>query len=200
MLGGLYEEMPFRDSSFDEFVAAHVRDLMHTAYLIVCDESEAEDLVQESLLRVAKRWPRVRAMDRPAAYARRILVNLAIDGARGQTRRRQELDHAAGADPTTEVWFDVSDGRTEAALDAVAQRGLLLDALRQLSPRQRAVIVLRYFHDLSEAETARLLGCSVGTVKGSSSRGLERLRDLVEPQRTRSGDGAAHIRCGGTEA
>jgi RNA polymerase sigma-70 factor (sigma-E family) len=173
--------MPARDASFDEFVSAHVRDLMNSAYLISCDESEAEDLVQECLVRVAKRWRRVQTMDLPAAYARRILVNLAIDGGRAQTRRRQELGrngHDAELLP-----FGLVDNQAEAAFDAVPDRALLLDALRRLAPQQRAVIVLRYFNDLSEAETAKLLGCSIGTVKSSAARGLERLRDIVTPQR-----------------
>ena len=176
--------MSARDASFDEFVSAHVRDLMNTAYLISCDYSEAEDLVQECLVRVAKRWRRVQAMDLPAAYARRILVNLAIDGGRAQTRRRQELGRD-GRDAEL-LPFGLVDDRAEAAFSAIPERALLLDALRRLAPQQRAVIVLRYFNDLSEAETAKVLGCSIGTVKSSGARGLERLRDIVAPQRTPS--------------
>lgn len=181
--GGLDEEMPDRDVSFDDFVVAHVRGLMSTAYLICCDESEAEDLVQECLLRVANRWRRVRAMEMPGAYARRILVNLAIDGGRGQRRRRAELGNAGS--PGLESGLaqsDAIDARAEAAFDAITARAPLLDGLRRLSPQQRAVLVLRYFHDLSEAETARVLGCGVGTVKSSGARGLERLRTMVEPE------------------
>ena len=187
-------------ASFDEFVATQMRDLMNTAYLISGDESEAEDLVQECLVRVAKRWRRVRAMDQPAAYARRILVNLAIDDRRGQTRRRQELAHVAQTEQETELdELDLIDHRAEAAFEAITVRGPLLDALRRLSPQQRAVIVLRYFHDLSEAETARLLGCGVGTVKSSTARALERLRDIVEPQRTHK-DNASQIQSGRTQS
>jgi DNA-directed RNA polymerase specialized sigma24 family protein len=69
-------------TDFEQFVAAHVDDLLRTAYLIVWDEAEAEDLAQECLLKVARRWPRVRRMEQPQAHARRILVNLALDGAR----------------------------------------------------------------------------------------------------------------------
>jgi RNA polymerase sigma-70 factor (sigma-E family) len=193
--------MPGRDSSFDEFVAAHVRQLMNTAYLISCDESEAEDLVQECLLRVAGRWPRVRAMDLPAAYARRILINLAIDGRRGQVRRRHELGPAGGGGQNAELAeFDLVDDHAQAPFEALGDRAALLDALRRLSPRQRAVIVLRYFEDLSEAETARLLGCGVGTVKGSAARGLDRLREIVGPQRTRDQGSVSQIRSEGTES
>ncbi|HEX3617985.1 MAG TPA: SigE family RNA polymerase sigma factor [Solirubrobacteraceae bacterium] len=182
------------DASFDEFVTAHVHGLLNTAYLISCDESDAEDLVQECLLRVAKRWPRVRAMEMPAAYARRILVNLAIDGRRGQARRRRELGHSGHGDQEPDFGrSDRVDNQAEAAFELVADRAPLLDALRRLSSRQRAVIVLRYFEDLSEAETARLLGCGVGTVKASTARGLDRLRDIVEPQRTQSPGSASQI-------
>lgn len=190
--------MPSRDASFDEFVAAHVRDLMNTAYLISCDESEAEDLVQECLVRVAKRWRRVQTMDLPGAYARRILVNLAYDGGRAQTRRRQELG-PGGHDPEL-LPFGLVDDRAETAFERIPDRALLLDALRRLAPQQRAVIVLRYFNDLSEADTAKLLGCSVGTVKSSGARGLERLRDIVAPQRPRSQGTASQIRPGRTES
>src|SRR5690348_17833462 len=79
-------------AEFDQFVAAHVDDLLRTAYLIVWDEGEAEDLVQECLLKVARRWPRVRRMEQPKAYARRIVVNLALDDARRRARRRHELE------------------------------------------------------------------------------------------------------------
>src|SRR5438067_2161235 len=84
-------------ADFDQFVAAHVDDLLRTAYLIVWDEGEAEDLVQECLLKVARRWPRVRRMEQPRAYARRILVNLALDGARGRVQRRRELEPGTSA-------------------------------------------------------------------------------------------------------
>lgn len=187
-----------RDASFDEFVTAHVRDLMNTAYLISCDESEAEDLVQECLVRVAKRWRRVQAMDRPAAYARRILVNLAIDGGHAQTRRRQELGRE-GQDAEM-LPVGIIDDRAQAAFHAIPERALLLDALRRLAPQQRAVIVLRYFNDLSEAQIAKLLGCNVGTVKSSGARGLERLRAIVAPERARSHDATSSLRPERTES
>ena len=156
-------------SDFDQFVATHVDDLLRTAYLIVWDEAEAEDLVQECLLKVAHRWPRIRRMEQPRAYARRILVNLAVDGARGRARRRRELEPEAASliavDP----------------LPALDTRAELLQALGELPARQRAVLVLRYFNDLTEAEVAEVLGCSPGTVKSSASRGLARLRDVLKP-------------------
>ena len=157
-------------SDFDKFVAAHVDDLLRTAYLIVWDEGEAEDLVQECLLKVARRWPRVRRMEQPQAYARRILVNLALDGARRRAQRRRELE------PGTPPILSAID-----PLQTLETRAELLEALGQLHERQRAVLVLRYFNDLTEAQVADVLGCSPGTVKSSASRGLARLREALQP-------------------
>ena len=157
-------------ADFDNFVAAHVDDLLRTAYLIVWDEGEAEDLVQECLLKVARRWPRVHRMEQPQAYARRILVNLALDGARRRAQRRRELE----AGDATSLW-------AVDPLQALETRAELLQALAQLHERQRAVLVLRYFNDLTEAQVADVLGCSPGTVKSSASRGLARLREALQP-------------------
>ena len=167
---GLYRLMARTDADFDAFVAAHVNDLLRTAYLIAWDEVEAEDLVQECLFKVARRWPRVRSMDQPRAYARRILINLATDGARSRARRRVELEPPSASSAERSV-------DPLAALDTHAE---LVDALGQLPPRQRAVLVLRYFNDLTEAQAAEVLGCSAGTVKSNASRGLARLREVFE--------------------
>jgi len=164
---GLYEVM----DDFDEFVAGNLEQLLKTAYLIAWDASEAEDLVQECLLKVARRWPRVRGMAQPRAYARRILINLALDGARGRARRRGELDATPGD----------ADEPSQDLLVGFETRAELLDALGRLTPRQRAVLVLRYFNDLTEAQTAEVLGCSSGTVKSNTSRGLARLREVLAP-------------------
>jgi RNA polymerase sigma-70 factor (sigma-E family) len=158
-------------NDFDQFVASAVEPLLRTAHLITWDAGEAEDLVQECLLQVARRWPRVRRMEQPLAYARRILINLAVDDARGRAKRRTELD---------------GDGATvdEPARDVLAgleTRDELLAALAQLTPRQRAVLVLRYFNDLTEPQVAEVLGCSTGTVKSNASRGLARLREALSP-------------------
>jgi RNA polymerase sigma-70 factor (sigma-E family) len=160
---------------FDQFVVEHVDELLRTAYLIVWDEREAEDLVQECLFKVARRWPRVHSMDRPVAYARRILVNLALDGSRGRARRRRELELAPAVPDAADEPFTAQDARAE-----------LYDALAGLPLRQRTVLVLRYFNDLTEAQAAEALGCSTGTVKSSSSRGLARLREALCPVTTRT--------------
>jgi RNA polymerase sigma-70 factor (sigma-E family) len=156
---------------FEQFVMDRTDQLLRTAYLLAGDLAEAEDLVQETLLRVARRWHKVGAMDHPAAYARRILVNLAIDGAEQRARRAGELAVAA----TCGVG-DQADGRAERDLQAVDTHAALLGALASLPARQRAVIVLRYWEDLPEADVAAILGCSAGTVKSTASRGLARLR------------------------
>jgi RNA polymerase sigma-70 factor (sigma-E family) len=163
-------------TDFDEFVAENVDGLLRTAYLIVWDEAEAEDLVQECLLKVARRWPRIRRMERPLAYARRILVNLTLDGARGRARRRSELEPSARPEAVAIDALAAVDGRAE-----------LLHALSQLTARQQAVLVLRYFNDLTEAEVADVLGCPSGTVKSSASRGLARLREALQPVHSNQG-------------
>lgn len=162
--------------SFDAFVAANLDGLARTAYLITWDEHEADDLVQECLLKVARRWERVVAMQQPVAYARRVLVNLALDDAKRRTRRRAELDQgrATGDQGSREVGIEPPE------LALVGVRAELVSGLAALAPRQRAVLVLRYFVDLSEAETARTLGCSVGTVKNTAAKALVRLRERLE--------------------
>ncbi len=168
--------MKSRDRSrddFDRFVATSAKDLLRTAYLIAWDLTLAEDLVQESLFEIARRWPRVRSMEFPAAYARRILVNKALDGATRRSRHRSELeDH--GDPPATAL----RDAAAERELELAGTKSDLIDALKQLAPVQRAVLVLRYFGDLSEAQIAETLGCTVGTVKSTNARALDRLRQM----------------------
>lgn len=172
-------------SEFDRFVESSADGLLRAAYLITWDLAEAEDLVQECLFRVARRWPRVRKMDHPTAYARTVLVHLALDGGKHRTRRRAELVEASAErldrhedDAAVRVL-----GRVEASAD-------LVQALGSLAPRQRVALVLRYFEDLSEADVAEAMGCSVGTVKSTTSRALERLRQVVDVSpSTRTNDG-----------
>lgn len=156
-------------TTFEEFASEHAESLLRTAHLVTMDEGEAEDLVQECLLMLSQRWPRVGAMDRPLAYARRVLVNLAVRGGAKRTQRRAELDTSA-----------VEGVADFAAIELLEARDELWAALRRLTPRQRAVLVLRYFHDLSEAQTAEVLGCSAKTVSSTSSRSLTQLRELIE--------------------
>jgi RNA polymerase sigma-70 factor (sigma-E family) len=156
---------------FERFTALEADPLLRSAYLMAGDRGEAEDLVQECLLRLARKWPRVRSMEHPAAYARRVLFNLILDGGRQRARRRTELlashttEEHGSADQTT----------------AVQEHVELVQALGGLPARQRAVLVLRYFVDLPASEVALILGCSPGTVKSSASRALERLREALDP-------------------
>jgi RNA polymerase sigma-70 factor (sigma-E family) len=162
---------------FDAFVAAHAEGLLRTAYLMTADEQEAEDLVQECLLRLAPRWGRIGRMDHPLAYARRVLVNLAVRGSTGRARRHGEL-HPVALDRLI----------TSPPDDLLADRSELWAALGQLTARQRAVLVLRYFHDLSEVQVAEMLGVTTSTVSSTTARSLAQLRGLIPhvPSQTRS--------------
>ena len=163
---------------FEAFTAACTDELIRTGFLMVDDLSEAKDLVQETLIRVARRWHRVRTMDRPVAYARRILVNLVIDGAPDRSRRIRELSRPSGE----AVPFDVFDRAATETLGTSETRVDLIEALMSLSPRQRAVLVLRYWVDLPESEVARIMNCSVGTIKSTASRSLVQLREQITSQ------------------
>jgi RNA polymerase sigma-70 factor (sigma-E family) len=160
---------------FEGFVAAHAETLLRTAYLITADEREAEDLVQECFLRLASRWGRVANMDHPLAYARRILVNLAVRGSTGRAQREAELKA---------VVVDQFAGPT--ADELLADRDELWVALGQLTMRQRAILVLRYFHDLSETQVAEMLGITASTVSSTTSRSLAQLRGLIDPAPSRA--------------
>jgi RNA polymerase sigma-70 factor (sigma-E family) len=177
---------------FDQFVEDSVDGLLRTAYLIAWDFDAAEDLVQECLLRVARQWPRVRSMEYSTAYARKVLVHLALDDGRRRTRHRDELGHA-DAHPIAEH----ADDSAVRMLGGVESSTDLTRALGELAPRQRVTLMLRYFDDLPEAQVAEVMGCSVGTVKSTTSRALERLRVIVDPPSPRAaaaGNGRTRIR------
>lgn len=152
------------DEAFVAFVSGAQRRLHRMAWLLTGDMHRAEELVQDSLVRTYGAWARVRHDD-PFAYTRRVLINAKTDSWR--RRRREDLveqnpePRTARADEFARV-----DGRLE-----------LTAALQALSPRERAVLVLRYFSDLSEADTAAELSVSVGTVKSTASRALAKLRE-----------------------
>lgn len=150
-------------AGFERFVAEHGDRLLHTAYGLCGDWQHAEDLVQQALTTVARRWGAIES--NPLGYAYRCLVRSNIDRWRALRRRREVLldphDIAAAAPPVSDAHDDD---------DAV------LAALRMLPPRQRAIVVLRYLQDLSEADTAHALNISIGAVKSGASRALARLR------------------------
>jgi RNA polymerase sigma-70 factor (sigma-E family) len=155
-----------RDREFAEFVRANRAGLLTTARLLaVGDGHLAEDLVQTALVRVYLAWGRARSGN-PTAYARRTLVNCTTDHHRRAFTRRE---HTAAAVPD----IAAADSRSD-ELDAA-----LIGALGSLPPKMRAAVVLRHVHDLSVDDTAHALGCSTGTVKSQTSRGLEKLREVL---------------------
>ena len=161
-------EAPAADTSFEEFVAATSARLFTMARLLTgADRAAAEDLLQGAFERAYRHWRRICRRDDPERYVRRILVNASVDRWR-RLRRHPEAPLGRAGEP---VRADET-----AALD---DRGLLLRALATLPARQRAVLVLRYFEDLTEAQTATMLGCSVGTVKSQAARALTRLRETA---------------------
>jgi RNA polymerase sigma-70 factor (sigma-E family) len=153
------------EAEFREFVTARWHALLRTAYLLTGDHGRAEDLLQTALMRTHRNWRRIERTDAPEVYVRRILVNVSNSWWRRRLSRPYELlTHAPPELAATDA---------HAAYDL---RDELWRAVQVLPPRMRAVLVLRYFEDLPEAETARILGCSVGSVKSQTSRGLDRLR------------------------
>jgi RNA polymerase sigma-70 factor (sigma-E family) len=157
------------DTSFEEFVAGSSARLFTMARLLTGGQrAEAEDLLQGAFERAYRRWGRISRRADPERYVRQILVNASVDRWRWLRRHPEAPLVVTGADP----------GTADTAA-AVADRDLLLRGLAALPPRQRAVLVLRYFEDLSEAQTATMLGCSVGTVKSQTAHGLARLRDFT---------------------
>ena len=169
---------------FETFAASAVDTLFRTGCLMTGDPRDAEDLVQETFLRVARRRNRVESMDHPVAYARRILVNLVLDGAERRTRQRAELEpRGIGAEPA-----DESARRALQQIDDLAE---FRWALAKLPPRPRAVLVLRYWEDLPVAEVADIVGCSIGTVKSTASRGAARLAWILTQSRSSAGQTAA---------
>jgi RNA polymerase sigma-70 factor (sigma-E family) len=167
VLSGVHD----RDRDFGDYVDARALVMRRTAYLLCGDWHRAEDLVQTALAKMYAVWPKLVRVESLDAYARKVLVRTAIDESRLAFRRRET------AVPAVPDW--ATDGTDVAAkLDVRA-------ALATLPPRQRAVVVLRYWEDQSIEETARLLGCSTGTVKSQAAKGLASLRRLLEPEEVR---------------
>lgn len=156
------------DASFEAFVAARSRHLLHAAHLLTGDRHRAEDLLQTALTRAYLRWDRI---DEPEGYVRRTMVNAHTDWWRKKPWREQSTDL-------------VPDVAAPDVSGSYEERDAVLAALATLSGRQRAVVVLRYYEGLSEAEIACALGCSAGTVKSAASRAMAKLREhpgLVVP-------------------
>jgi RNA polymerase sigma-70 factor (sigma-E family) len=150
------------DAEFEAFVLSAWPRLRQAAFALTRDTRDAEDLLQTVLTKAYTRWSRVRRDD-PVAYLRRSLVNGYID----TWRRARTLREVPMAVPTERPSYDA---------ELVEQRDELVQRLDRLSDRERTIVVMRHYLDLSEAEVARTLGCSIGTVKSTCSRALQRLR------------------------
>jgi RNA polymerase sigma-70 factor (sigma-E family) len=154
------------EDRFTDFVRAHSATLFRTAYLLTGDYQRAEDLLQTTLVRVYQRWPQVAAMERPVGYARKVLVSQAATWWRRRSSHESPMllrDEAAPEDRTEEH----------------AEHERVWKALLSLPPRQRAVMVLRYYEDLTEADIAEALSMAPGTVKSHSHAAARRLADLL---------------------
>lgn len=153
------------EDGFREFVEVRYADLMRTAYLLTGSRDTAQDLVQNALLKTMRRW---RQVDDPMAYVRKAMVN-----------ERTSLWRRIGSREVLTAFLP-ERSRPDAAA-TIAARDELLGVLHRLPARMRAVLVLRYWEDLSEVETAQVLGCSVGSVKSQAARGLARMRGVLAP-------------------
>ena len=149
---------------FAQFVEARQRALQRTAWLLTGDWALAEDLVQTALVRSWPRWERIKRRDDPEVYVRRVMVNTWVSW----SRRRWRGERPSEAVPDSQTSGDLA---TEVAMRLAVRR-----ALGKLTNRQRAVLVLRVFDDLSEAQVARTLHCPLGTVKSTMAAAMARLR------------------------
>ncbi|HEX7740754.1 MAG TPA: SigE family RNA polymerase sigma factor [Marmoricola sp.] len=151
--------------TFDEYADAAWPSLYRYAYLLAGNHADAEDLAQQTLLKAFQHWHRVRAADRPEAYLRRTLTNTYVSTVRPKSRRMEILTDAP-PEPA-------------AAPPGIDDRMSLWPHISSLPPRQRAVVVLRYYEDLTEHEIAEALGCSAGTVKSTAHHALKALRASI---------------------
>ena len=157
--------MSTRDrTAFAEFAAGRARSLHRAAYLMVGDSQLAQDLVQEALTKTYVAWPRLRDPRNAEAYCRKAITTTAISWFRRKGWANER---------PTEILPEGEQGGHDAR---IADRDRVWRALQALPPRQRAALVLRYFDDLTEAQTARAMGCAVGTVKSQVAAGLAKLR------------------------
>ena len=155
-----------RDDEFTDFVAAHGAQLLRTACLVTGDPHLGEDLAQTALANAYGSWGKVREADHPVAYVRRLMINTHLSWLRRMTNTERPLER----------FPDAGAGDHQAAH---AETDEMRRALLTLSPRVRTAVVLRYFDDLSEADTAALMGCSRSTVNNHVTRGLAALRAVL---------------------
>ena len=164
-----------RDEEFTAFVAASAHRLRRTAFLLSGDWHRADDAVQSALIKLYLNWDRVRARKSMEGFVRTTIVRGMIDESRRPWRRELASAHLPDAPEVEQA--NPADGL------------LVRQMLAQVPPRQRAVLVLRFFEDCSVAETAKVIGCSEGTVKSQTAHGLARLRELLgQPDRDEETD------------
>jgi RNA polymerase sigma-70 factor (sigma-E family) len=169
-----------RDKEFSRYVAAHRGRMLRLARLLATGDAHwAEDLVQTALTKLYLKWGAVDQRTGAARYADRILVNVFLTERRRFWRHRETLsDEVADA---ARMFGTTAGTHSGAPSDSrPEERIVMLEALGQLPKRQRAAVVLRFFSDLNVATVAELMGCSEGTVKSQTARGLDKLRDLVD--------------------
>lgn len=155
-----------RDADFEAYVAARQARLLRTAYLLTGDQHSAEDLVQTALAKLYLAWHRVQQRESLDGYVRRIMVNEHASWWRRAWRHKEHSVDEVPEQPPT------AHGHAH----QMAERDALWTVVQTLPPRQRAAVVLRFYEDMSESETARVLGCSIGNVKSQTSRALRTLR------------------------
>jgi len=170
---------PAEEALFCEFVAARQQALLRTAYLLTSDHHAAEDLVQTALAKAYLSWHKLREPAAADGYVRRIMVNENTSLWRRAWKRNEYATEVLPERPTT---MDATGG--------VEQRDEMWTLVQTLPPKQRAAVVLRYYEDLSEADTADALGCSIGNVKSQTSRAIATLRSRVSPDAATAQGGA----------
>ncbi len=167
-----------RDAAFSRYVASRQHALLRTAVLLTGDLHSGEDLLQTALSRLYLAWHRIERQEALDAYVRRIMVNQNTAWWRRTWRRRETTVDPADLVPDQRRGGP-RDAERAGPEATVVERTALWQAVQTLPPRQRATIVLRFYEDLSEAQTAEVMACSVGTVKAATSRALAKLRPLM---------------------
>ncbi len=161
-----------RADDFDAYVRASERQHKRLAFLLTGDLHAAEDLLQAAYAKMYPKWGKVRTYDVPDAYLRRVMMSLRTSWWRRSRNREWSMSEVPEA-------LHATGDRPSDPAGAVAETQTLLNALRRLPDRQRAAVVLRHWCDLSEADTAAAMGCSRGTVKSNTSKGLAHLRSAL---------------------
>ncbi|HYN92710.1 MAG TPA: SigE family RNA polymerase sigma factor [Pilimelia sp.] len=158
--------------TFEEYVAARLPALLRQATVLAGDPHLAEDVVQEVLVKAQPRWARICDLDAPDSYLRKMIINELLSTRRrvAATLRRERAHRPEPAEDSAE---------------AVVQRAAVLQVIRTLPTRQRMVIALRFYEDMTDGDIAALLGCAEGTVRSQASRALAKLRDVAALQPVR---------------